>query len=108
MDKFDEFIAAVLDGSKDLARATLGGSDADARVDATAFLDKAQSDLRRWTRLLAIQEITERDFADLVQAKRALCEIHGLSRAGIGLAKLERFRSGLMDLVVDSAFKVFV
>lgn len=108
MSKFDEFVDAVLNGVKDLAKQAFDGFEDSAKEDAKAFLEKSEADLKRWTKLLAVKEITERDFADLVNAKKALAEIHALTQAGVALTKLERFRSGLIDLVIDTAFKVFI
>jgi hypothetical protein len=108
MSKFDDFVEAVLGGAKDLAKEVFDGLEDNAKADAKAFLDKAESDLKRWTKLLAVKEITERDFSDLVQAKKALAEIHALTQAGVALVRLERFRSGLIDLVIDTAFEVFI
>lgn len=108
MSKFDEFVDAVLNGAKDLAKQVFDGFEDSAKEDAKAFLEKSEADLKRWTKLLAVKEITERDFADLVHAKKALAEIHALTQAGVALTKLERFRSGLIDLVIDTAFKVFI
>ncbi len=107
-DKFDAFIDAVLEGAKVLAKDSLHGYQSQAAKDAKAFLKKAEADLKRWTKLLASGELTEQDFRDLVQAKEALAEIHALTQAGIALAELERFRSGLIELVVDKAFEVFL
>lgn len=108
MSKYDEFVEAVLGGAKDLARQVFDGLEDNARADAKSFLEKTEADLKCWTRLLSLREITERDFADLVHAKKALAEIHALTQAGVALIRLERFRSGLIDLVIDTAFKVFI
>ena len=108
MSKFDEFVNAVLNGARDLAVVVFNGLEDSAKDDAKAFLEKFEADLKRWTKLLAVEEITERDFADLVHAKKALAELHVLTRAGVSLTRLERFRSGLIDLVIDTAFKVFI
>jgi hypothetical protein len=67
-----------------------------------------KEDLQRWTVLLAQGHIVEQDFSDLVQAKKALAEIHMLRQAGIAMIKLERFRTGFINLVIDTAFKVFL
>jgi len=108
MSKFDDFVAGVKDGAQGLAE-NLFKEFKDSAVDDTqAFLKKADTDLQRWTRLLAAKKINEQDFSDLVHAKKALAEMHALTKAGIALTKLERFRSGLIDLVVDTAFKVFL
>ena len=102
--KFDEFIKVFLEGASELAKETFGDFEAQAKEDAKAFIEKAETDLKRWTKLLAERKITEQDFSDLVQSKRALAEIHALGLLGISLTKLERFRSGLINLVIDTAF----
>lgn len=108
MADFDDFRAAVADGARRLGRDMLDGLEAEARADAEAFLARTESDLRRWTKLLAAGELSKQDFADLVGAKKALAEIHALGRAGIAHARLERFRARLVELVIDAAFDTFV
>lgn len=108
MAKFDDFLAGIKDGSKVLAKEVFAGFEAQAREDASAFLEKAQDDLRRWTLLLAEGSLTEQDFSDLVQAKKALAEMHALRQTGVALTKVERFRSGFITLVIDTAFNVFL
>lgn len=108
MSDFDDFLKAVKEGSKELAREVFDGFEKEAAKDAKAFLDKSKTDLQRWTKLLAQSELNEQDFSDLVQAKKALAEIHALRQAGVALTKLERFRSGFINLIIDSAFKVFL
>jgi len=108
MSKFDEFVDAVIGGSKDLAKQIFNGFEENAKADTSVFLAKAEDDLRRWTKLLVAKDLTEQDFADLVRAKKALAEIHSLTQAGIALTNLERFRAGLINLVIDKAFDVFL
>jgi hypothetical protein len=107
-NKFDDFINAVLEGSKDLAKHIFNGFEDQAKEDAKAFIKKAEIDLKRWIKLLVDKKITEQDFGDLVQAKKALAEIHALTQAGIALTKLERFRNDLINLVIDKAFEIFL
>lgn len=105
---FEKYLNSVLDGIKDLAKNTLGGFESQAKEDAADFMTKAKDDLQRWTNLLASRDITEQDFSDLVQAKKALADMHHVSTIGLGLARLERFRSGLIDLFIGKAFEVFL
>ncbi len=107
-DKFDDFVDALTEGAKDLAKDIFDGFEEQAKEDAKAFAQKAEADLRRWVKLLEDGKITKQDFGDLVEGKKALAEIHALTVAGISLTKLERFRSGLIDMVVDTAFKIFL
>ncbi len=108
MSKFEDFVAAVKEGAQGLAENLIKEFKDSAVDDTRAFLKKAEADLKRWTKLLAAKKINEQDFSDLVQAKKALAEMHALTEAGVGQIKLERFRSGLIDLVIDTAFKVFL
>jgi hypothetical protein len=108
MSRFNDFTRTVIAGVPDLARDTLGDFPQAATQDANAFLTEARKDLKRWTKLLAQGKINQQDFTDLVEAKRALAEIHALTQTGIALARLERFRTGLIDLVVNTAFDVFL
>ena len=108
MSRFDVFTEAVLTGAKDLAKETFDGFEDAAKDDAKAFLKKTRKDLKRWTKLLAKKRLTEQDFSDLVDAKKALAKLHTLRQEGVALARLESFRSGLIDLVVDTAFDVFL
>jgi hypothetical protein len=57
---------------------------------------------------LSDNELSEQDFQDLLEAKKANIEIHALTRQGIALTKAERFRSGLIELVLDKAIGVFL
>ena len=108
MSSFDDFIEAVKSGAKDLAKDIFDGFEDQAKEDTEAFLEKSKADIKRWTKLLADGDLTEQDFSDLIQAKKALAEIHALRQKGVALTKIERFRSGLINLVIDKAFDVFL
>jgi ABC-type ATPase with predicted acetyltransferase domain len=64
--------------------------------------------LRRWTRELRDNELTKAEFADLVKGQKDLAQLAALTQAGLALAALQRFRDGLMKLVIDTAFKTFL
>lgn len=108
MANFEDFIDTLKEGAKELARETFHGFEDQARQDAEDFVEKSKEDLKRWTKLLAQGEINEQDFSDLVLAKKALAEMFALRQAGLTLIKLEKFRKGFINLVVDTAFDVFL
>jgi hypothetical protein len=105
MSSFDDFAKAIVSGSEALAKNTLQGFVDDARDDAKAFLEKNKGDLSRWTKMLIEQHMTKAEFSDLVRGQAALVELHALTEAGIALTRLQQFRDGLIDLVIDTAFK---
>ncbi len=108
MSDYDDFIGKLLEGLKELATNTFQDHVETAKNDAEAFIEKSKDDLQRWTKLLAQGDLTEEDFSYLIQAKKAVAEMHGLRQAGLTLIKVEKFRKGVIDLVIDTAFDVFL
>jgi hypothetical protein len=108
MATFDDYEKELGKGVKKLAQQLVDGLEEEALADMTTFLKKSKSDLERWTKLLAAGKITEEDFSDLLHARKALAELHELTRTGVGHTKLERFRTDLIGLFVDSAMKVYL
>jgi len=108
MSKLDDFANAVLAGAEDLAKELFNDLKENAKTDAQAFLNKAKGDIERWAKMVAERKLTKDELADLVDAKKALLEMRALTQAGVVQATLERFRTGLLSLVVDTAFKIFV
>ena len=108
MANFEDFVDALKAGSKELAKDSFDDFEDKAKQDTEAFVEKSKEDLKRWTKLLAQGDINEEDFSDLVHAKKALAEMFALRQAGLTLIKLEKFRKGFINLVVDTAFDVFL
>jgi hypothetical protein len=108
MSQFDAFINAIIKGVPKLATGDLAGLVADAESDAQAFLDRAEDKLRRRTQMLADGTIDEEDFEDLAKGQMDLIEAFALTQAGVAEARLEEFRKDLINLVVSTAFKIFL
>lgn len=108
MSNFDSFIDAIEEGTKELAKKTLKGFKDDAVTDAKEFLDASKDDLQRWTKLLAKGELSEDDFEWLVMGRKDVAELHALRQSGLALVRLDRFKNAFLDLVIDSAFDVFL
>ncbi|MDA8431758.1 MAG: hypothetical protein M0Z60_02205, partial [Nitrospiraceae bacterium] len=88
MATFDDYLDELQQGAKKLAAGLVDGLQADALSDMNAFLKRSERDLARWTKQLAEGEITTQDFDDFVQGKKALAEMHKLTKAGVAAAKL--------------------
>jgi hypothetical protein len=108
MDKFDEFKTALEDGIKDLAKKTTQDFADQAFDDGKAFLNETEDDLKRWTRLLASGDLTEDDFKWLVQSKQDVAQMVALKQKGLGQTKIDSFRRGLLELVVNTALDIFL
>ena len=108
MATFDDYEKELYKGVKKLAQQVVDGLEEEAITDMNVFIRKSKKDLKRWTGLLSAGKITGDDFCDLVGAQKALAELHELTRTGIGLTKLEKFRKDLIQLLVDTAMKVYL
>ena len=108
MSDFSRFLELLKDGLVALAKERLESLWKSAVQDGEAFLEKSKEDLKRWTARLAAGELSQEDFADLVKGQLDLAEMELLKQAGLTLAQIEHFRISLLNLVVDTAFKVFL
>src|SRR5438128_942246 len=108
MSKFDDFTKTVLGGVKGLATGTLKDFLAASKDDAKAFLQQSEDNLRRWTRQLALNELSKDEFEELVRGQADVAAMVALTQAGITAARIQRFRDALINLVIDAAFKTFI
>lgn len=108
MSKFDDFLEAVLGGTADLARETLGDAPRQALDDTRDFLAFARKQLRGMTKELESGDLSLDEFAELARDLEHLARLVALTSLGILKTRLERFRSGLIDLVVNSARTIFL
>jgi len=108
MANFDSFIDVVKDGIGDLAKETLKSAIEQAKDDAEAFLKRSANDLKRWTGMLATGELSKDEFESLVKGLKALAKMHALTQAGISIARINRFRNAVINLVLNAAFDTFL
>jgi hypothetical protein len=108
MANYQDFLDAFKPALQDLAKKTLDAYSKQATADGQAFVNLQKADLDKWTKELVDGELSKADFKDLVQGIQDLAELVALKQAGLAAAKLDGFRTSLMNLVIDTAFKVFL
>lgn len=108
MATFDDYEKELGRGVRKLAQKLVDGFEEEALSDMNTFMGKSRKNLERWTRLLAAGALSKEDFQDLLEAQKALAELHELTRVGIGHTKIERFRTDLISLFIDTAMKVYL
>ena len=106
--QFDEFVDLVTIGTKDLAKNTLRGYKEEALSDAKTFLETSKDDAKRWAKLLKLGELTQEDFEWLILSKKDVVELKLLKDTGLAAVRIERFKNALINLVIDTAFDVFL
>jgi hypothetical protein len=86
--------------------AEVGDHLAAARQDAAAFVASSQADLRRWLEALAANRLSTDEFTSMVRGQLALCKLEALKQTGLAQIRLDELRAGILDLILDAAFKV--
>lgn len=108
MSDFDTFWEAVKTGLPDLAK-QLGQQYLEAALkDGKNFLASQQAELQHWTEELTTDLLSKEEFEDLVKGQADLAEMELLKQAGLAKVQIDSFINGVLKLVVDSAFKVFL
>lgn len=102
-DNWDGFVSSVQRDVRALAKNTVKEAVDQAESDAKAFLLENKQALRRWGDALGKGQITKDDFEFLLGGQKDLAKMHALKAVGVAQARLERFRVGLVSLVVNSA-----
>lgn len=108
MPDFNDFLDALKGEIVDLAQSNWEEFRDAAVQDGEAFLKKTKGDLKRWTRLLEQGELSREDVEWLIKGKRDLAEMEALKQAGLAAARIDRFRSALIDRVISTTFRVFL
>ena len=108
MATFDDFLGELKKEIVAFAEADWKKFKNAAVSDGTAFVQKLKTDLEVWTAELARGAISQKDFEWLVAGKQDLAELEALKQAGLAEARLQDFVDGLVNVVVNTAVKVFL
>jgi hypothetical protein len=93
---------------EELARLKLGGRLHKAKSDIQKFIQKAGDDFNRWYDLLMAGDLTIEDFIWLVKGKKSLLQLSALTRAGLQLTALERFRDDVLNIIIGMGTRFLV
>ena len=101
-------IDAILDDLGDsiveLARNTVGDYVDQARSDFGDFVDNTRAKLQLWAEAAAHGQLSRDELALLLRMRAANTELHALTALGLAQIRLERFRKGVISLLVRSIF----
>jgi hypothetical protein len=108
MSKFDDYLDAVLADAKVLLNNTISEGKEEARAILETHVENSKTRLRRWTKLLADGDITQREFRLLVNNQVTLGRMRLRTIEVIGKQAAITFRNNLRSLFIDKAFEVFL
>jgi hypothetical protein len=106
MLEFDKFYASLKEEMAQLVKKDFGKKNWQAALqDGQEFLDKSKADLQRWLKMLNNGEISTEEFKSLVEGLKDLAPMELLRQAGLKAAKIDKFRTQAINLLIDTAFK---
>lgn len=108
MATFDDFLNTLEKEIVAFAEKGWNSYKNSAIEDGSTFVEKTKADLKRWTQMLALGQLSKDDFEWLVVGKKDLAELEALKQAGLTQVALDRFVNGLVDVIINTAFTVFL
>ncbi len=108
MSKFDDYLIAIKKDASTLLGATLRRGKREAKEILLAHIANSKERLKRWTKLLADGDITEREFKLLVNNQVTLGRMRLRTVEVIGKRAALDFRDQLRSLFVDKAVAMFL
>ena len=76
--------------------------------DSKSFLKASKGDLLRWKKGLDSKQLSKDDFEWLLASKKDELELLALKELGLAKVAQDRFINGLLDVVVNTAFKTIL
>ncbi len=108
MPTFNDFVSTLKNDLLDFAKINYEEYKDELLKDGTLFIEKAKSDLERWTDGLASGALSKDDFEFLLKGKKDLAQMEALKQLGLSKIRITKITNGIIDVVVGSAFKTFL
>ena len=89
-------------GVAGLAKKTVKDFVDEATTDGKQLLFTMKSDVSRWIQLLADKRISHLEFQTPLLGQKDLLEMSSLTQAGLALARIDEFKMGVLNLIIDS------
>jgi hypothetical protein len=101
---FPEIFEQLKQDVVNLAGTTVKNYVNDAKTDGQNMLNVMKEKLERWTNQLANGGLTTQDFEWLVYSQKELIVMDSLKQAGLAEIRIEQFKGGIINLVIDTIF----
>ncbi|QYM92208.1 hypothetical protein [Dickeya zeae] len=108
MSKIDEFINTLGNELINYAKENWQQYEKQAVKDGNEFLNKLKADLAVWSKQVADGELSEDELAWLIEGKKDLAQLESLKQAGLAQVNIDKFMSGLINIIISNLFKTFL
>jgi hypothetical protein len=85
-----------------LAKSSFKDATKQATADSKALWEELKEDVARWIKLLSEHKITGAEFELLAIGKEDLIKMTALTQAGLALARIDKFKGAVIDLIIDT------
>ncbi len=105
---FNEIFEALKADVENFAKTELADYKDDAIKDAADFLEKTKDSIKNWTIEYAENKITKAELESLVAGQKELAELVLLKQKGLAQIKLDKFKTGLINTVLNTIIKLIL
>jgi len=102
---FNELFDSLKTGVADLAKGTVTDYVGQATQEGQDTLDQMRADIEQWSKSIATGDMNTDDLKFLIEGRKELTEMRGLEQLGIAQIELDKFKSGMIDLVIGGISK---
>jgi len=103
---FDSLLKTLKDGISSLAVTTVKDYAKQAKADGMNLLETLKTDLQTWTIEVGEGKLTLDELDFMVMSKKELIQMNALKQAGLALVKIDEFKNGVLNLIVQGLFKL--
>ena len=103
---FSGVFETLKSGVIDLAKGTINDYVTQATQEGQNALDEMKTDLETWSKSLATGDMDIEDLKFLIAGRKEITEMRGLEQLGIAQIQLDKFKNGIVDLIVNSISKM--
>ncbi|MBN9485252.1 MAG: hypothetical protein BGO70_03110 [Bacteroidetes bacterium 43-93] len=100
--EFDELFETLKDGVSSIAKETIGKYAEQATAEGQKALKTLKGDLKSWTEDAKNGDLSAADLDFLLKGREELTEMHALEQLGIAKIQLDKFKNGIIGLIVNS------
>jgi hypothetical protein len=98
----------LIDQITQLAKDTVKEDWQAALQDGKDIVDKNEAKLQKWLTMLNQGQIDKEEFEFLCGGLKNLAEMEALKQVGLKAAQIDKFRTQLFALIIDTGFKFIV
>ncbi len=102
---FHKLWQEIIEQIKQLAKNTLKENWQAALQDGKDIVEKNATKLQKWLTMLNQGQIDQEEFEFLCGGLKNLAEMEALKQAGLKAAQIDKFRTQLFALIIDTGFK---